>query len=71
MKLGDIQLYEQEISVDGKIQTEEVRIVPYTEDKVVLLVRDVSDRKQSELALQSLLEGTTSVTGQDFFSRIS
>ncbi len=70
LETGDIQLYEQEILVDGKIQTEEVRIVPYTDDEVLLLVRDISDRKQSELALQSLLEGTAAVTGKEFFPEL-
>ncbi|WP_434685495.1 PAS domain S-box protein [Pseudanabaena minima] len=70
LETGDIQIYEQEIWVAGKLQTEEVRIVPYTEDEVLLLVRDISDRKQSELALQSLLEGTASVTGQEFFPEL-
>ena len=70
LETGDIQIYEQEVLVDGKTQTEEVRIVPYTDDEVLLLVRDISDRKQSELALQSLLEGTASVTGQEFFPEL-
>lgn len=70
LETGSIQLYDQEILVDGKTQTEEVRIVPYTEDEVLLLVRDVSDRKQSELALQSLMEGTASVTGKEFFPEL-
>jgi PAS domain S-box-containing protein len=70
LETGDIQIYEQEILVAGKLQTEEVRIVPYTEDEVLLLVRDISDRKQSELALQSLLEGTASVTGKEFFPEL-
>jgi PAS domain S-box-containing protein len=70
LETGDIQIYEQEVLVDGKNQTEEVRIVPYTDDEVLLLVRDISDRKQSELALQSLLEGTAAVTGQEFFPEL-
>jgi PAS domain S-box-containing protein len=70
LETGDIQIYEQEVLVDGKNQTEEVRIVPYTDDEVLLLVRDISDRKQSELALQSLLEGTAAVTGKEFFPEL-
>jgi PAS domain S-box-containing protein len=46
-----IQIYEQEFQVDDHIQTEEVRMVPYNEDEVLLLVRDISDRKQAEAAL--------------------
>ena len=70
LETGDMQIYEQEILVAGKIQIEEVRIVPYTDDEVLMLVRDISDRKQSELALQSLLEGTASVTGKEFFPEL-
>lgn len=51
LETDSIQYYEQDIWVDGNIQTEEVRVVPYTEDEVLLLVRDISDRKQAELAL--------------------
>ncbi len=47
-----IQIYEQEFSVGGKVQVEEVRAVPHGEEEVLFLVRDISDRKQAELALQ-------------------
>ncbi|MBW4470381.1 MAG: GAF domain-containing protein [Stenomitos rutilans HA7619-LM2] len=45
-----LQLYEQTIAVDGATQTEEVRVVPYQVNEVLLLVRDISDRKQAETA---------------------
>ncbi|MEA5480726.1 PAS domain S-box protein [Pseudanabaena galeata UHCC 0370] len=55
---NSMQIYEQNIFVDGREQIEEVRIVPYNENEVLLLVRDVSEqhiamreRKQAELAL--------------------
>ena len=55
---NSMQMYEQTICMDGREQIEEVRIVPYSEDEVLLLVRDVSEqhiamreRKQAELAL--------------------
>ena len=51
-----IQFYEQDIFVEGVTQTEEVRVVPYTENEVLLLVRDISDRKQAERALQKRVE---------------
>jgi len=58
LQTNTMQVYEQTIFIDGREQIEEVRIVPYSEDEVVLLVRDVSeqhiamrDRKQAELAL--------------------
>ncbi|WP_434685227.1 ATP-binding protein [Pseudanabaena minima] len=55
---NSMQVYEQTIFIDGREQIEEVRIVPYSENEVLLLVRDVSEqhiamreRKQAELAL--------------------
>ncbi len=45
------QIYEQEITIDNNIQTEEVHIVPYCNDEVLILIRDISDRKQAEAAL--------------------
>ncbi len=47
-----IQIYEQELSIEGKIQVEEVRVVPHGEEEVLFLVRDISDRKQAELSLK-------------------
>jgi PAS domain S-box-containing protein len=47
-----IQFYEQTILVAGAPQTEEVRVVPYRADEVLLLVRDITDRKQAEAALR-------------------
>jgi PAS domain S-box-containing protein len=49
---GEIQMYEQEITFEDKIQYEEVRVVPIEgRDEVLFMIRDVSDRKQAELAL--------------------
>ncbi len=52
LQTNSIQVYEQDLSIDGKMQIEEVRIVPYGEDEVLALVRDITDRKQAELALK-------------------
>ncbi len=49
---GVMQTFEQQIQFGERIQFEEVRIVPYQRDKVFCMVRDVSDRKQAEVALQ-------------------
>lgn len=46
-----IQIYEQTLTFDDRIQYEEVRVVPYSDDEVLLLVRDISDR---QLALNQL-----------------
>ncbi|MDJ1180702.1 PAS domain S-box protein [Roseofilum sp. BLCC_M91] len=48
----------------------EVKAVPYPyQDKLygLAIVRDISDRKRQERALQSIVEGTASQTGEAFF----
>ncbi|MEO1094319.1 MAG: AAA family ATPase [Cyanobacteria bacterium J06638_28] len=47
-----VQTYEQRLDLEGAPQYEEVRVVPYAEDEVLLLVRDISDRKAAEEASQ-------------------
>ncbi|MGJ3248239.1 MAG: PAS domain-containing protein [Elainellaceae cyanobacterium] len=47
-----IQIYEQEVWIDEKLQQEEVRVVPYDADIALLTVRNISDRKQLEIQLQ-------------------
>ena len=45
LRTGSVQIYEQTLTFDGQVQIEEVRVAPYNEDEVLLLVRDISDRK--------------------------
>jgi len=53
METNSIQVYEQDLfPVDGRMQIEEVRIVPYSEDEVLALIRDITDRKQAEASLK-------------------
>ncbi len=47
-----VQLYEQEIIIQDRICHEEVRIVPLQQDEVLIMIRDISDRKQAELELR-------------------
>jgi len=48
---GRMQRYEQTVEVDGSPQYEEVRVVPLEADRVLVMIRDISDRKRAELAL--------------------
>ncbi|MFB2939424.1 PAS domain S-box protein [Aerosakkonemataceae cyanobacterium BLCC-F154] len=48
LQTGTIQIYEQELEVEGKIQTEEVRVVACGENETLLVVRDISARKEAE-----------------------
>ncbi|MBF2027964.1 MAG: response regulator [Oscillatoriales cyanobacterium C42_A2020_001] len=47
-----IQVYEQEILIKNRQHYEEVRIVPILQDEVLVMVRDISARKRTEMALQ-------------------
>ncbi|MBE9014130.1 hypothetical protein IQ250_28475, partial [Pseudanabaenaceae cyanobacterium LEGE 13415] len=49
---NEVQLYEQRIEVDGWVQYEEVRVMRCNDQEVLVIVRDVSDRKYAEQALQ-------------------
>ncbi|MEI6065286.1 MAG: PAS domain S-box protein, partial [Pseudanabaena sp. ELA748] len=48
---GELQIYEHQLSKFGKPVYEEVRISPYCQDKLLVIVRDISTRKLAEKAL--------------------
>ncbi|MEM9487237.1 MAG: EAL domain-containing protein [Cyanobacteria bacterium P01_F01_bin.116] len=47
-----MQVYEQDLSIDGVLQIEQVRVIPYSDNEVLILVQDISDRKQAEEKLR-------------------
>jgi PAS domain S-box-containing protein len=47
-----LQSYEQEVLVNSQLQYEEVRVVASGADEVLFMIRNISDRKQAEAALQ-------------------
>ncbi|XPM61725.2 MAG: response regulator [Leptolyngbya sp. IPPAS B-1204] len=51
LNTGEIQTFEQHIQFGDRIQYEEARIVPYQSDRVLCLVRNISERKQIELEI--------------------
>ncbi|MEN9221797.1 MAG: response regulator, partial [Thermostichus sp. BF3_bins_97] len=46
------QIYEYSIEVEGKWRHEEARVVPLTPDEAMVIVRDITERVQSEQALR-------------------
>lgn len=48
---GELQIYEQQTEIDGIVCYEEVRVVPIAIDTVLVIIRNISDRKLAELAL--------------------
>lgn len=49
---GELQVYEQQIQIDDRLQDEEVRVVKSCDDEVLFMIRNISDRKQAEAALR-------------------
>jgi two-component system NtrC family sensor kinase len=48
LQTHETQIYEHQIRIDGIVQIEEVRIVVSGKDEVLVIVRDISDRKRAE-----------------------
>ncbi|MBD2259248.1 PAS domain S-box protein [Pseudanabaena sp. FACHB-2040] len=51
---GTLQIYEQSFVREGRHRWEEVRVLPWTADEVLVMVRDICDRKQIEAELHRL-----------------
>lgn len=49
---GNLQIYEQQLQVGDELRFEETRIVKTGADEVLVIVRDISSRKQAENALR-------------------
>ena len=49
---GEIQIVEYQLSVNGQVCDFEARIVFCTEDEIIAIVRDITERKRSESAIQ-------------------
>ncbi|UIE38007.1 PAS domain S-box protein [Leptodesmis sichuanensis] len=48
------QIHEYQIYIDGELRYEEARCVVCRDDEAMVLVRDITDRKRAEIALQQL-----------------
>ncbi|MEM6435232.1 MAG: PAS domain S-box protein, partial [Cyanobacteria bacterium P01_D01_bin.115] len=66
LQTGQVEVFEQQLQFDDGLHYEEVRVVPYRNNQVLGMIRDITHRKQAELAIQNLIEGTAA-TGSDFF----
>ncbi|PZV23982.1 MAG: hypothetical protein DCF12_18145 [Snowella sp.] len=46
-----LQVYEQVVEFEDERRYEEVRVAPVNDDEVLMIIRDVTDRKRAEIAL--------------------
>ncbi|MDX2254950.1 MAG: PAS domain S-box protein [Pseudanabaenaceae cyanobacterium bins.39] len=56
LQTGELQIYEQTVKIGDRLHTEEVRIIASDELEVLMIVRDITERKQTEIALQKSKE---------------
>ncbi|MFE4104728.1 PAS domain S-box protein [Almyronema epifaneia] len=49
---GQVQVYEQHLEVAGKLEDEEIRVVPLHNDRLLIMVRNITDRKRIEAELR-------------------
>ncbi|MBD1875216.1 PAS domain S-box protein [Nodosilinea sp. FACHB-131] len=56
LSTGELQTWEHQFEKHGQLCHEEVRLAPCGTDQCLVIVRDVSDRKQIELQLQATAE---------------
>jgi formate hydrogenlyase transcriptional activator len=57
---------EYSLSIEGLTRNYEARMVRHNDDKILSVVRDITERKRAQQALQDLVAGTA-VIGEEFF----
>ena len=63
LSTSTIEVYEQQLERAGQPVWEEVRVVPRSQDDVLVMIRDICDRKQAEADLQQATQ-TAQVANQ-------
>jgi PAS domain S-box-containing protein len=52
VQTGETQVYEQQLTISAATRYEEVRIIAVGIDRILVMIRDITDRKQSEVQSQ-------------------
>ncbi|HEY9618103.1 MAG TPA: PAS domain S-box protein [Microcoleaceae cyanobacterium] len=56
LQTQSLQLYEYQLEINHTIHYEEARLIPCSEHEVLIMIRDISDRKYAEIELQQAKE---------------
>ncbi len=67
------QVYEQEVMGQDMTHYEEVRVVPGNDEEALLIIRDITARKQSEVAMRQAIESAqaSNKAKSEFLARMS
>lgn len=82
LQTGLMQIYEQQLMIDGQLQYEEVRMVVTSKEEVLIIIRNITEQKRAEAALriaeenyrgifENALEGIFQSTPNGRFIRIN
>ncbi|HEY9625996.1 MAG TPA: PAS domain S-box protein [Coleofasciculaceae cyanobacterium] len=52
LRTSEVQMYEHQVRVHGKLQYEEVRVINVDGDRILVIVRDITQRKLNEIQRQ-------------------
>jgi PAS domain S-box-containing protein len=66
MQSSEPVIEEYSLLIEGETRNYEARMVRHNGDKILSVVRDITERRRAEQALQDLVAGTA-VTGEEFF----
>lgn len=58
---GSLQIYEQQLKLGNQVLDEEVRLVALANNEVLIMVRDITQRKRAEMALRIAEENYRSI----------
>jgi PAS domain S-box-containing protein len=56
LQTGEMQFHEYSLTIDGEIHHEEARIIACGTNEVLVIIRDINDRKQAEAKIMTALE---------------
>lgn len=62
LETGEVQTWEYELSLHGNCYSREARIMACAEDRVVAILRDITERKQAEAALEYVAQAVESAS---------